>query len=707
MSSSNSINSIVPVLTGSNWLAFERLMTAYLNSQGLGAHIDPKLDWPRDLEPSEKTAIKTSDIKPDQLKTLKEIRKEYVEFKEDNMKAKGYITLKLAPNLVHLVDDKNDKAEVLWKSLKDKFGKQGLAATFGLYRQIVDWKLKENSNPNTQVPHLMDLINRVSNQGVTLTVKMQIMTILHALPPSWDSFVANLLAHSADDDTVDEFLNLISEEWSRRKGNRNNANTSVVTRGNKHSNSQVVANMARQQLQQGQPRTPWNSYRGKSFRGRGGRKPMGNRRNPTQHTSTGGPSNGPKHTPGQSQTPFRPQWAGQVPNQSKGPNWERNKAAKAKNRANKLAARTAAQSTLGSGHAMASSTSASLPLIARIGDQVMTDFDEEFVPKIYKYKGTRAVPTDDFMGRIDEISEDSGDSVSRDVQKVRTESTDYSDIFDSAIFADTKDTQSLDDLASPIFASSSISHHQTDNEGYQTDNESHQSEANSSGYEGLYTDEEPEEPMPGSFDDEQISWWYVHTRQYYVDQVRRANLEARRMNTNARTIEHLQNMLRGMVIDNDTVSLRPESVSSSDLNYFYQSDQDSVYHTAPESMASSQIPTRPITPYEDFFNLYDYPTNRTIDTVPVIPSNVPIVYPTPRRSTDLHNLYNFDANMRENERYRQNMSNLQNLPNHGTFSELYNQYNLDEFIIEENNRRRANVINIGHLQDPYNLPCSK
>jgi hypothetical protein len=40
------------------------------------------------------------------------------------------------------------------------------------------------------------------------------------------------------------------------------------------------------------------------------------------------------------------------------------------------------------------------------------------------------------------------------------------------------------------------------------------------------------------------------------------------MNTNAHSIEQLQQLLQGMVVNEETISLRPDSVSSADLNYF-------------------------------------------------------------------------------------------------------------------------------------------
>ena len=138
MSTSNM--SIVPVLTGSNWLAFERLMTAYLQSQGLAKHVDSALRWPKDLTTDELTALYDESTPSKERTTLQEKKDAFDEFKEKNDKAKGYITMKLLPSLQHLVK-KDKKAEELWTALQTKFGKQGQAATFGLFRKINQWRM--------------------------------------------------------------------------------------------------------------------------------------------------------------------------------------------------------------------------------------------------------------------------------------------------------------------------------------------------------------------------------------------------------------------------------------------------------------------------------------------------------------------------------------------------------------------------------------
>ena len=150
-STSTSAMSIVPVLTGSNWLAFERYMTAYLQSQGLAKHIDSTLRWPKNLTTDEMTALDddaTSSTAKDALQSIKDT---FDDFKEKNDKAKGYITMKLLPSLQHLVK-KDKKAEELWSALQTKFGKQGQAATFGLFRKINQWRMNPNTDPYVQVP---------------------------------------------------------------------------------------------------------------------------------------------------------------------------------------------------------------------------------------------------------------------------------------------------------------------------------------------------------------------------------------------------------------------------------------------------------------------------------------------------------------------------------------------------------------------------
>ena len=137
-STSTSNMSIVPTLTSSNWLAFERLMIAYLQSQGLARHIDSTLRWPKALTNDELTAFYDESTPQKERTALEEKKDTFEDFKDKNDKAKGYITMKLSPSLQHLVKKEN-KAEELWEALKTKFGKQGLAAMFGLFRKINSW----------------------------------------------------------------------------------------------------------------------------------------------------------------------------------------------------------------------------------------------------------------------------------------------------------------------------------------------------------------------------------------------------------------------------------------------------------------------------------------------------------------------------------------------------------------------------------------
>ncbi len=721
--------SIVPILTGSNWLAFERLMTAYLNSQGLGLHITPGLRWPPSLTASQLTALHDPATSKKDREPLKEINDEWVDFKEENLKAKGYITLKMSPSLQGLVTDSKN-AEVLWKELKDKFGKQGLAATFAIYRQIVDWKLKETSNPLIQVPHLVDLINRVTDHGITLNDKMQVMTVLHALPNSWDSFVSNILSHS-EDATLDEVLNLISEEWLRRKGNRGGVNSSVVTRGNKHSNPHPVLNMARQNLQQGQPQQKWNSFRGKSFRGRGGKKPFGYRP-PGYNPQQGGSYNGTKNVPSRSTNPGKPQWTGQMPGQSKGPNWERNKTAKAKNRANKLAAKAAATYTSnGSPSVMASSTSASIPLmIAKIGDKVNSDFVEELVPfNKLKNKGIHKSQRANGLGLSYASVIDPRGLVSKSVQDVEGESRNRDD---PHIPVSTESGYSLpsppasdqaemgDDLISGHFASSAISYHHADDEQdnarsdieYVSEHESSESHGNTSGYEGQYSDHNPDEEMPGSFnnEDDTLAWWYVHQRPYYMNQIRHADLQARRMRSNARTVDQMQRLLGNIVINEETMSLRHD-VSSTELS------EPSTPHSLPRFLDSTASYTseqsspvqRNLTPYdwsrfsssddtlvsststsnsipERWRYYYDnYQDYINMENTQMVNVDTPLVTPRSYRYTDLYNIRNYDANMRE---WIQRNDVFE--PNNNRMNDHQNNF--------------VNI-NIGHLKDPYNVFC--
>ena len=277
--------------------------------------------------------------------------------------------------------------------------------------------------------------------------------------------------------------------------------------------------MARQHMQHGQPRSNWKPFRGSSKGGRGGSRNSGYQR-PTNKAPTPGKFVKKSNfvpSEGTSSTGKHSQWPGQMPGQSRGPNWERNRANKIKNRANKAAAKAAAaRPAYSNSHAMASPAVTSLPLIARIGQKV-TDFDQEFVPTLnYKYKGTRVVPTDEFMGRIDESDIADEDVTSSDTKSTSGSSKDNTSSRHSDEYPEDPEAEETNmdcDITRTPFASPAVSRHVSDDEGYNPDNDStseshHTSESHySTDYEGQYTDHEgsEEEPLP-----EGIEWWSVH-----------------------------------------------------------------------------------------------------------------------------------------------------------------------------------------------------
>jgi len=123
-------------------------------------------------------------------------------------------------------------------------------------------------------------------------------------------------------------------------------------------------------------------------------------------------------------------------------------------------------------------------------------------------------------------------------------------------------TEMGDDLISGLFASPTITYHHADDQEnipttdleYATRPESSESQGNSSRYEGQYSGHNSEEEMPGGFNDEDhaLAWWYVHQRPYYMNQICRADLEARQMRSNARTVDQMRRLLRNIVIHEET-----------------------------------------------------------------------------------------------------------------------------------------------------------
>src|SRR6266576_1055562 len=98
---SMSLAASVAIFDGTNWIIFERTMTAYLRIQGFANLIDSTYKVPRPLEDREVSTYNAGPGKEAKTKELyyrlDKIKEKHDQYIVNNNKVMGYLTLQLVP----------------------------------------------------------------------------------------------------------------------------------------------------------------------------------------------------------------------------------------------------------------------------------------------------------------------------------------------------------------------------------------------------------------------------------------------------------------------------------------------------------------------------------------------------------------------------------------------------------------------------------
>src|SRR6266550_8624675 len=137
---SMSLAASVATFDGTNWIMFERTMTAYLRIQGFADLIDSDYKVPRPLEMKEIATFNAGpgeDAKSKELyhrlDKMKELSDNYI---KNNDKVMGYLTLQLVPSLQAIVSEYHTACDV-WARLKTLYGTPGTALIFVDFMKVI------------------------------------------------------------------------------------------------------------------------------------------------------------------------------------------------------------------------------------------------------------------------------------------------------------------------------------------------------------------------------------------------------------------------------------------------------------------------------------------------------------------------------------------------------------------------------------------
>ncbi len=196
--------SAVPVLKGDNYHLWARKMMAYLQVKGLYKYMRDSFIAPLDLNVTELMQMNAHDWNatnddgipiavPPAIQALVDQRQNYLDWLEDNEKARGNITLCLSDSITEIFENEVN-ARVLWIALRQRYGDTGRTSVYNEYQATMDWKLDASKDPETSLNSILAKFERLAGQGFMLPEEQKAMTILRGIPARWDSFAGTILA---------------------------------------------------------------------------------------------------------------------------------------------------------------------------------------------------------------------------------------------------------------------------------------------------------------------------------------------------------------------------------------------------------------------------------------------------------------------------------------------------------------------------------
>jgi hypothetical protein len=199
---SGQLTQYVPVLDGSNYLEWARLMEAYLKVQKLWAVT---------------SGFYTQTIPADAANITGDEKEEIHDWNESNDQALGNIILRLSPAIQPSIDGKS--AAEVWVHLKDGYGTNTLAAVFKDFKEALNFRLNPNEHPTPQIQRLYTAYTRLAANKQEVPEFIKGMLLLNNLPTQYDH-LTNLVLMGGDMNTlnIEKMKEGLVNTWENMRG---------------------------------------------------------------------------------------------------------------------------------------------------------------------------------------------------------------------------------------------------------------------------------------------------------------------------------------------------------------------------------------------------------------------------------------------------------------------------------------------------------
>ena len=200
---SNSLQTLVPVLDGSNYRRWAELMKAYLQSMGSWIIIE-----------------RPTGIEPPTPATDGSNRVDVIEWSQQEAKAQGSIRLRLNVEISRSVKNKTS-AKDLWEALQTTYGGSSAMGAFSFFKAAINIRIPANEHPAAAISKITGNLDELAGVGVTLPMHFRALVVLGAAPPRYDATIQMVLnANELKDLKVSHVQTALVASWeqSRNKG---------------------------------------------------------------------------------------------------------------------------------------------------------------------------------------------------------------------------------------------------------------------------------------------------------------------------------------------------------------------------------------------------------------------------------------------------------------------------------------------------------
>ena len=156
---------LINVLTGANYLSWAPVMKGFLMASGISHVLFEECPSPITYNDDSTNAL---DIQ---------------HWKQDDTKALGYLILRIQEN-IRVKHDALGTAKALWDALSTEYGTQGISATYGEFKAMLDTPIPSNQHPAQAFNKINTHFSHLKKAEFEIPSKVQAMILLSKLPPS-------------------------------------------------------------------------------------------------------------------------------------------------------------------------------------------------------------------------------------------------------------------------------------------------------------------------------------------------------------------------------------------------------------------------------------------------------------------------------------------------------------------------------------------